>query len=334
MTDGAGQRPFRPQPPRPVDLIRWPDAFGTRFAVFCDVEEEFDWSAPFSRAAPSTAAMGAFPAAYLRFAALGIPLTCMVDYPVATDPAAVDVLRRALADGRTAIGAQLHPWVTPPFDEALSPANSYAGNLAPALEGAKIDALTEALTTAFGRQPLAFRAGRYGLGPATIGFLRERGYRLDTSVRARYDYGADGGPDYRDIGNSAYRWNDLIELPFSTVFTGRLRRTGAWLHRAATPLPHGPGALARLGLANRVSLTPEDMPVDEVLHAIEVVVAAGERLLTFSFHSPSLVPGHTPFVRDAADLRRFWAWWDAVATRLDRLHVRAASLGEILQAAT
>ena len=334
MTDGAGQRPFRPKPPRPVDLIRWPDAFGTRFAVFCDVEEEFDWSAPFSRAAPSTATMAAFPAAYLRFAALGIPLTCMVDYPVATDPAAVDVLRRALADGRSAIGAQLHPWVTPPFHEILSPANSYAGNLAPALEAAKIDALTDSLTTAFGQQPLAFRAGRYGLGPATIGLLRERGYRLDASIRARYDYSDDGGPDYRDIGNAAFRWDGLIELPFSTVYTGRFRRTGAWLHRVASPLRHGPGALARLGLANRVSLTPEDMPVNEVLHAIEVAVGAGERLLTFSFHSPSLVPGHTPFVRDAADLRRFWAWWDAVATRLARLHVRAASLGEILQATT
>ena len=59
----------------------------------------------------------------------------------------------------------------------------------------------------------------------------------------------------------------------------------------------------------------------------------GVRLLVLSFHSPSLVPGHTPYVRDAADLRRFWTWWGAVLARLDRLGVRAASLDEVLAAA-
>ena len=85
-------------------------------------------------------------------------------------------------------------------------------------------------------------------------------------------------------------------------------------------------------MLQRVALTPEDMPIAEALEAVTVAVANGERLLTFSFHSPTLVPGNTPYVRDAADLARFWRWWAAMAAHLDRLGVRATTIGEIIAA--
>ena len=326
----VGQRPFRPVP---GPSIRWPATFGTRFAVFVDCEEEFDWSAPLDRAQRATSAMRAFPDAHRQFADRGVGLTCMVDHPVATDPASVDLLRAVVADGRSAIGAQLHGWVTPPYDEAVSGITSFAGNLPRSLEAAKIAALTATIEQAFGAQPLAFRAGRYGLGPNSWALLSENGYRLSSSVRARYDYSAEGGPDYRRVGNAAWRAGDLIELPLTTVFTGAARRGGRRLYEAAGRVPHGRGALARSGLLRRVALTPEDMPVAEVLEAIEVAIGEGQRLLTFSFHSPSLMPGHTPYVRDAADLTAFWHWWTLVLTRLDRLGVAPASLAEVLAAA-
>jgi hypothetical protein len=55
-------------------------------------------------------------------------------------------------------------------------------------------------------------------------------------------------------------------------------------------------------------------------------------VLNFSFHSPSVAPGHTPYVRDAADLARFFRWWDAALDLLDRLGVRPASLDDLLTA--
>ena len=324
---------FPVPPPSADERIVWPGPFGTRFTIFCDVEEEFDWRGPFRRDAWSTRAMAAFPAAHQRFVAAGCGLACMVDHPIATDPAAVAALACAAEGGRSTIGAQLHPWVTPPFDEPLGPVNSYAGNLPPALEAAKIDRLTAAIAAAFGRAPIAFRAGRYGIGPATLPLLAARGYRLDSSVRARYDYRGDGGPDFRRVGNAAFRRNGMVELPFTTVHAGLLRGAGQRLYRAAARLPRGAGLLARARLVSRVSLTPEDMPLADALAAIEVAVGEGERLLAFSFHSPSLAPGHTPYVRDAADLLAFWRWWDAVLGPLARLGVAHASLAEILAAA-
>lgn len=334
MTRGAGappdHRPYRPRPGRPVE---WAAAFGTRFIVFVDVEEEFDWTRPLDRTHRATSAMRAFPDAHCRFVDQGVGLTCMVDYPIATDPASVDILRGVVGDGRSAIGAQLHGWVNPPHVEAVNGYTSFPGNLPRTVQAAKIARLTDALRTAFGAPPVAFRAGRYGLGPDTLTLLAAAGYRLDSSVRAGYDYSAEGGPDYTGTGNDAWREAGLIELPLTTVFTGRARRGGAALHRALGRVPRARGAFARAGLLARVALTPEDMPLAAALEAIETAVGDGARLLAFSFHSPSLAPGHTPYVRDAADLRAFWRWWTGVLARLGRLGVRPASLAEVLEAA-
>lgn len=325
--------PYRVPPPAPDQLITWPTSFGTRFLLCVDVEEEFDWRAPLDPRNRSTLAMSAFPAAHRRFADHAIGLACFVDHPVASDVRAVDILREVAADGRSEIGAQLHAWVTPPY-AAPAAGDSYAGNLPVEEERAKLVALTDLLRESFGRAPRIYRAGRYGIGPRTFGLLREQGYLLDSSIRARYDYRADLGPDFSAVGNPAYRVEGLTELPLTSVFTGRLRGVGPPLYRALGRLPRGRGVAARSGLLQRVALTPEDMPIDDAIEAVTVAVGEGERLLTFSFHSPTLAPGNTPYVRDAGDLAKFWRWWDVMLAHLDRLGVRATTIEEIIAASS
>jgi hypothetical protein len=323
---------FRPQPPAAGDLVAWPDSFGARFVVFVDTEEEFDWSKPLARENRSVSAVSALPAAQAKFAASGVPLALMVDHPIATDPRAVDLIGPLLTGG-TAVGTQLHPWVNPPFDEALTPANSFAGNLPRALEATKLTALTEAITNAFGTRPTAYRAGRYGLGPASFDLLAAHGYRLDSSMRPGFDYAAEGGPDFSALDNHAFRMGGIVELPLTTVFTGVARSGGMKLYQAAGSIPKGRAVLARSGLLQRIPLTPEGIPVREALEAIRVALGEGVRVLSFAFHSPSLEPGHTPYVRDEADLRAFWQWWDKVLAELDRLGAKAAGLDEVVAAA-
>lgn len=327
------ERGYRPSPPDAADRIVWPDDFGTRFTIMVDTEEEFDWSAPLSRDNRSTRAIAALPEAHRRFAERGIGITYLVDHPVATSPAAVDVLNELLRDGRSAIGAQLHPWVTPPFDEMVNAANSFAGNLPAGLEHDKIAALTRTITESFAAPPLVYRAGRYGIGPDTIRSLGMLGYRIDSSMRARYDYSDQAGPDFRGVGSAAFRLpHGLIELPLTSVFTGRLRRSGPGLYPRLARVPGGVGVAARAGLLARVALTPEDMPLADAKEAVRVAVGKGERLLNFSFHSPTVAPGFTPFVRDAGDLAAFHRWWDAIFALLDRLGVHAASHDELIEA--
>ena len=300
--------------------------------VFVDTEEEFDWTLPISGAARSVAAIAALPAMHHRLVAAEAHPVYLVDHPVATDPRAVETIATLLGDGRSTVGTQLHPWVSPPF----SGEESFAGNLPRDLEAAKIDALTAAIRRAFGRSPIVYRAGRYGIGPNTFDLLAERGYRIDTSMRARFDYRSEGGVDFRATGDRAFRAGPagrLIELPLTTVFTGALRRAGPRLHPMLGHVAHARGIFARTRLLSRVPLTPEGVPVAEALEAIRIALGEGGRLLTISFHSPSLVPGNTPYVRDAMDLRRFETWWDRVLDLLAREGVRATSPEEVVVAA-
>ncbi len=325
-------RAYRPPRPAPAQRIVWPEDFGTRFTVFVDVEEEFDWRAPLDARNRTTTAMAAFPDAHRRFAERGVALACMVDHPIATDPVAVEILRRVVEDGRSEIGTQLHAWVNPPFADDAHPAASYAGNLPRDLEQAKLETLTTAIAAAFGAAPRAYRAGRYGIGARSFDLLAALGYRIDSSVRPGYDYSADGGPDFAMADARAYRAGGIVELPLTTVFTGYARRGGGALYRALGHVPKGRGLFARTGLLSRIALTPEDMPIEDALAAVAVAAGEGLRLLNLSFHSPSLAPGHTPYVRDAADLKLFHAWWTKMLDEFDRRGIRNASLDEIIAA--
>ena len=152
--------------------------------VVVDTEEEFDWAAPFNRASTATTAIAAQGLAQAIFTPYGLRPTYVIDYPVATTPSAIAVLKGFRDAGQCQIGAHLHPWVTPPHDEAVNDVNSYAGNRHPTLERVKIARLTAAITENFDAAPIIFKAGRYGLGSQTAATLAELGYRgAESNVR-------------------------------------------------------------------------------------------------------------------------------------------------------
>jgi hypothetical protein len=321
--------------PERRDFVRFSAAFGRRFLVTVDTEEEFDWERPFARAEHSLDAVPRL-ARFQQFCeGYQVPPVYLVDYPVATDPRAAEVLRPGLVAGRAEIGVQLHPWVNPPHDEEVGVRNSFAGNLPAELERAKFRELHEAISANFGVPPRIYRAGRYGVGPNTAAILAEAGIAIDSSVRALFDYSAEGGPNFRDhplVPWGIDRGAGLMELPLTTVYWGMLRKQGRMIHPALWRVPRLRGALARLGLLERIPLTPEGVASDEALKAIDIALDDGLRILNFSFHSPSLRPGHTPYVRDEADLNRFYEWWRTVFEYLRRRGVEPASVAQITAA--
>ncbi len=322
-------------PPAPEDRIHLPSTFGTRFMLFVDTEEEFDWSAPFDRSATAVTHADALAEGQAWFAAAGVNPTYVIDYPIADSPKASAMLGQWVADGACAIGAHLHPWVNPPHVEAVSAANSYVGSLPEAVERNKLRMLTDRIQAATGVRPVAYRAGRYGVGPNSARILEEEGFLLDTSVRARFDYRAQHGPDFSTMPLHPWRAGPrrrLIELPLSTAWTGAMRGLGGMLHKAAEGKGRLPGALSRLGLLSRVPLTPEGVRAEEAVAAIDTLIADDVPVLGLSFHSPTLQPGHTPYTRDAADLAGFYRWWDIVLGHLARRGVACASLSELLAA--
>jgi hypothetical protein len=316
-------------PPEASARARLTPEFGRRFVIFGDAEEEFDWAAPLSREQVSTRAIASLPEATRRLNRSGVVPTYLVDYPVVATPASAAAVRGMVEAGECDVGTQLHPWVNPPFDEAVTPHNSFTGNLPEPLQRAKLHALTEAIERAVGVRPTVYRAGRYGIGPHTARLLIEAGYHLDVSVRSLFDYSAEGGPDFSH--HPIWPWwvnQTLLEVPLTAGFSGPLHR---WPHLYRRQALRGP--LARTGMLNRVALTPEGMPLREALAVLRRLLDDGTRLFSLSFHTPSVEPGHTPYVRDEADLRTFWTWWDGVFDLFAGEGVRPTRAGEIVAAA-
>ena len=154
-------------------------------------------------------------------------------------------------------------------------------------------------------------------------------------MRALFDYSDEGGPDFSRVKPLPFRIGDdaLVELPLSAAYVGRLRARGRGLYRAAGRLPRGRGLLSRTGLLDRVPLTPEGVPLGEALAAARALLDDGVRWLSLSFHSPSVEPGHTPYVRTAEDLRRFHAWWDGMLDFFAAQGIEPASIEETVAAA-
>jgi hypothetical protein len=73
-----------------------------------------------------------------------------------------------------------------------------------------------------------------------------------------------------------------------------------------------PGIGAKLGLVERIKLSPEGRSAEEMARLVRALLARGQRLFVLTLHSPSVVPGHTPYARTEAER-------DALLTALDDL---------------
>jgi len=283
-----------------------------RLMVLVDTEEEFDWAKPLARENTSVSAIAAQSRAHRLFAKFGIKPTYVIDYPVASTLEGSAPLLELYADGLCEIGTHLHPWVNPPFEEEVSNFNSYPGNLPPALEREKLYRLTETISERFGFRPTIYKAGRYGVGPATTASLQALGYTIDASVVPGTDFRKFEGPDFSRCGARPYWFGSgrqLLEIPLSVGFTGFASAVGGGLYRRATsPLGlklHVPGIFARLRVLERIVLTPEGITHDEHRRLTRKMLSTGHRIFSFTYHSPSLAPGCTPYVQTNADLDAF-----------------------------
>lgn len=292
--------------------IRFPAAQQPMLVVVVDTEEEFDWHKPFSRASTGVVHIRAQRRAQDIFGKSGLKPLYVVDYAVASQPEGYEPLRAWARDGECEIGTHLHPWVNPPFDEPVTNRNSYPGNLAPALEREKLARLTDLIEQRFGSRPRVYRAGRYGVGRNTTAALEALGYEIDTSVVPRSDFSDEEGPDFSRCGLDPYWFGPsrrLLEVPLTVGWTGLLADAGMSLQRAYRTdwarRVRLQGLLSRARLFDRVRLTPEGISLDEMCRLTRTMLKQGYRLFNFTYHSPSLEPGHTPYVRSEAELRRF-----------------------------
>ncbi|BDW82102.1 hypothetical protein MACH24_15400 [Erythrobacter sp. Dej080120_24] len=322
-------------PPCPCHAASFPPEFGQRALLTIDTEEEFDWEGPFTRDRHGLKHVEAIPRFQAFCEQIGAHPVYLVDWPIATDARAVEIIGDALRRGKADIGAQLHPWVNPPFEEEVNARNSYAGSLPVELEAAKLSALCEQIDKAFGTAPLIYRAGRYGLGPNSAEILKANGIAIDTSVRSLFDYRAQSGPDYTHHPVTPYWVDDdrrLLELPVTSVYWGLLRQMGKHLHRAQRHVPTMFGGFSRLRLLERIALTPEGVTAEEAIRGIDIALDEQLPVLVLSLHSPTLAPGFTPYTRTEQDVEALYSWLREIYAYLDGRRVESTTVADIIKA--
>ena len=139
------------------------------------------------------------------FRHFGVKPTYLLSPEVMRDDAAAECIARL--PGSAERGTHLHAeYIGPDLDDDAE-SLIFQAALPPAQERAKLEALTQLFTRTFGERPRSFRAGRFGIGAASLGILADLGYRVDSSVTPFVDWtgAGPGAPSFARAPTAAYR---------------------------------------------------------------------------------------------------------------------------------
>jgi hypothetical protein len=290
---------------------------GVKLVVTVDTEED-NWGSV-RRTHYTCENIARIPALQELFDHFNVTPTYLITYPVATDDQAASTLR-AIADAqRCEIGAQCHPWNTPPFNEENTVVNSMLCNLPAASQYAKMKCLHEAIRTRFCVEPIAFKSGRFGYNTSVAQNLHRLGYKIDTSITPYMDWTGNHGPRFTSVSPRPFRFSsenafqecasgDLVEVPSTIGFLQPDFVQSNYIFNAVTWGPISKlrlaGVLCRLRLLNKAWLSPELSDSRTMIRLARAVMRNGYGALNVMFHSPSLMAGLTPFTRSECDERR------------------------------
>lgn len=277
-----------------------------------------------------------------RMSRWGARTTYLVNRPPLMSRESVEALGVLSERADVEIGAHCHPWNTPP-DTGVGPERSMMCDLPVEANRAMIAEIRTRIESELGVRPTTFRAGRWGYGPTVSEALGSEGFIVDSSVSPFKDWAADGGPDYTQAPHRPYRFDPthpftedpagtMVQIPTTIGFLNGDHRTRARMryrirHSKFRP-PHVLGLMDRLGVLTRRWLSPETSTDDDMIRLVEACLRSGEPVLGLTFHSCSLLPGATPFVRDERDRARFLESIDTVLKFCTESGLAFRTLGE------
>ena len=161
--------------------------------------------------------------------------TYLVTSEVCNDHFAKEIFSDYSKKGLAEVGAHLHSWTTPPFQDKVGYryndiAHAFATELPIDLLNEKIKNLTNQIENAFGKSPLSFRSGRYGFNEEVAEVLAGNSYLVDSSVTPYTSWvtnkgmpGGKGGPDFMKSTPFPYKYDfkngTLLEIPITILPT-------------------------------------------------------------------------------------------------------------------
>jgi hypothetical protein len=202
------------------------------------------------------------------------------------------------------LGTHLHGELAPPGAFEPEVTTAVQREYTPDVEEAKLAWLTEAFRAGFGRAPASFRAGRFGVGPSTLGILERLGYAVDSSVTPFVDWS--------DVSRGL-SFADSPSQPYHPDARDPARRGASPV--LEVPVTIRPNPLARVPLlGKRVEarwLRPTRNDARELVAVARDAVEDARRarpdvpvVLNAMFHNVEVVAGASPYAASEAHAKR------------------------------
>ena len=262
------------------------------------------------------------------FERFGAKPTYLLSPEVMRDEASVEILRRIAPSSE--LGTHLHGELAEP--DAFEPevTSVFQRDYPPAVERQKLTYLTDLFIRAFDHQPQSFRAGRFGIGPASIGILESLGYSVESSVTPHMDWASSGAPGlaFPNASSQPYRPDpanpgevgdaSLLEVPVT------IRK------RLVNSLP---------GIGKKIDprwLRPTRGTERGIVAVAEDEIAAARRIaperpviLNAMFHNVEVVPHLSPYASNDDEARGILHRLRALLAFAHREGIAVVGLGDV-----
>jgi len=336
-----------------VHLILYADQMTTYLFITIDTEED-SWGA-YDNKSPSVENIKNIPLLQEIFDKYSAIPTYLINYPVASNSSSIKLLKKLYDYSKCDIGTHCHPWNTPPYEEEPTNYNSFMCNLPEDLINLKMRNLQKTIIENFELNPIVFRAGRWGFDEKVANSLNRLQYKIDTSVTPFCDWKNYSGPAFGLSSNTTFGFQGdkrlclrahncsccdkfdscILEIPPTIGFIqkhfllcNKIRNT---LRNKPYSKFHIIGILDRLRILNYRWLSPEISSCSDMINLTRSIIHNGNRFITMFFHSSSLLPGKSPFVRDGRDLRSFLTKIEKYLEFTSREQISCIGMSNILE---
>ena len=247
--------------------------------------------------------------------------TYLLSAEVVRDARSAELLSKL---GGAELGAHLHGEYAEPLAHEPEVTRELQRDYPPEVERAKLASLTSLFSSTFGARPRSFRAGRFGIGPATLEILEALGYAVDSSVTPFVDW------THLSPGLS------FLTAPTQPYHPDRRapERTGSSpvLEVPVTIRPH---ALARLPLFGKFAparwLRPTWGSSDALVRIAKEEIAAGGPpvVLNAMLHNVEVVPRASPYAQTEPEARAILDRLSSLLAYAEREGIPVVGLGDV-----
>jgi hypothetical protein len=314
----------------------------SRFVITIDTEGDNIWQ----RQSPVTTENVRF---LPRFQQLcekhSLKVTYLVNYEMAIDPRLQEFGKQILQDQTGEIGLHIHPWNSPPLSLSKNGTNvphSYLYEYPEEIIFAKLQFMTDLLSSTFSVRPVSHRAGKWGFDARIARALMKLDYLVDCSITPgvswkKYKGNPDGngGPDYYEFSLKPYflspedirheGLSTLLEVPVTIqpLYDSGLEK----VYKPVRKYFAGKFFRAFFGLPY-AWMRPTGKNLNALLSTIDWACRERMPVIQFVLHSSELMPAGSPNFSTADHIEKLYEDLEILFSYVRKMNLPGTTLAE------